>query len=384
MFWKGDCKMSKIKYLAHYTNDLSKRAASPAGCNKMAYIIDALTETIGPIEVISACNTTLHSQKGSRTNLDNNTCIKYLPSLYRGNKILNIFSIIFLNISLLFYLLFDVKKNDTLIVYHAVRLMWVVRFIKKIKDIKIILEVEEIYGDVKNSKRVGKKELKFFELADAYIFPTKLLEEKINNNGKPSVIIHGTYELTPVYEKQFSDDRIHVVYAGTLDVRKGAITVVEAAEFLDNKYHVHILGFGGEETKNNLLNEIKKVSEKTDCIVTYDGCLSGEEYLRFLQSCDIGLSPQNPEATFNETSFPSKILSYMSNELRVVSIRIPAIETSDVGGRINYYDEQSPKEVAKAIMSVSLNNDYNSREIIEQLDKDFKIQIKNMLEAVER
>ncbi len=376
--------MSKIKYLAHYTNDLSKRAASPAGCNKMAYIINAISEIIGPIEVISACNTTLHSQKGSQTVLENNTTIKYLPSLYRGNKLFNIFSIIFLNLSLLFYLLFNIKKNDTIIVYHAVRLMWVVRFIKKIKDIKIILEVEEIYGDVFNSQKTGKKELKFFELADAYIFPTKLLEEKVNIKDKPSVIIHGTYEATPFYEKQLKDDKIHIVYAGTLDVRKGATTVVAAAEFLDSKYHIHILGFGGEETKNNLQKEIKKVSEKTDCIVTYDGCLSGEDYLRFLQSCDIGLSPQNPEATFNETSFPSKILSYMSNRLRVVSIRIQAIESSNVGGYIYYYDEQNPEEIAKAIMSVSLNDDYNSREIIEKLDKDFKIQIKSILEAMKR
>ena len=374
--------MSKIKYLAHYTNDLSKRAASPAGCNKMAYIINTLTDSIEPIEVISACNTTLHSQKGCKITLENNTTIKYLPTLNRGNKLFNILSILFLNLELFFYLIFNVKKNDTLIVYHAVRLMWLVRFLKNLKKIKLVLEVEEIYGDVMNSQKTSERELEFFRLADSYIFPTKMLEEKINTYNKPSVIIHGTYELTPVYEKQFKDDKIHIVYAGTFDARKGAIEVVKSAEFLDSKYHIHILGFGTEETKNNLLNEIGKISPKSDCIVTYDGCLSGEEYLTFIQSCDIGLCPQDPKAAFNSTSFPSKILSYMSNGLRVVSVRIPAIQGSDVGDYLYYYDEQKPEEIAKAIKSVDVNDNYDSRIIIEKLDKEFAIKIKDMLETV--
>lgn len=349
----------------------------------MEYIFNALTECVGPIEVISACNTSLRSQKASKIVLENNTTVKYLPALYRGNIIFKILSVIFFYLYLFFYLIFDVKKGETLIVYHSLRLMWIVRLIKKIKDIKVILEIEEIYGDVTNSQKTIKKEIDFFKVADAYIFPTKLLEEKINIDKKPTVIIHGTYEATPVYEKQFADDKIHIVYAGTLDVRKGGAVVATAiGEFLNSNYHVHILGFGNEETKKSLLNEIEKVSAKSSCIVTYDGCLSGDDYLKFIQSCDIGLSTQNPDAAFNATSFPSKILSYMSNGLRVVSVRIPVIESSYIGDYVFYYDKQHPEEIAKTIMSIDLKNDYNSRNIIKKLDKEFKIRIKNMLEVV--
>ncbi len=375
--------MSKIKYLAHYTEDLSKRPSSPAACNKMAYIIKALSETIGNVEIISACNTILYSQKGSRTLLDNNSFITYLPSLYRGNKIAKLFSILFFNVVLFFYLLFTLKKGDVFIVYHGLSLMRITAFLKKIKKVKLILEVEEIYGDVTGSQKTVEKELKFFKLADGYIFPTKLLDKKINCDKKPSVIIHGTYESTPIYEKQFDDDKIHIVYAGTLDPRKGgAIAAAAAGEFLDSNYHMHILGFGSEEEKSYIFEEIEKVSKKSDCKVTYDGCLSGDEYLRFLQSCDIGLSTQNPNAAFNDTSFPSKILSYMSNGLRVVSVRIPAIETSAVGNYIYYYSEQKPEEIAKIIKNINLAKVYDGKQIINELDNKFKTNVYKVITDV--
>ena len=125
---------------------------------------------------------------------------------------------------------------------------------------------------------------------------------------------------------------------------------------------------------------ISEVSKKSVATVTYDGLLSGEEYIRFIQSCDIGLSTQNPDAAFNATSFPSKILSYMSNGLRVVSIRIPAIEGSAIGKYMYYYDKQTPEEIAKAIMAVDLNDDYNGRQVISKLDAEFSYDIAKLME----
>lgn len=107
--------------------------------------------------------------------------------------------------------------------------------------------------------------------------------------------------------------------------------------------------------------------------------LSGEEYIRFIQSCDIGLSTQNPDAAFNATSFPSKILSYLSNGLRVVSIRIPAIEGSDVGDKLFYYDEQTPKQIADAILSVDMAQAYDSRSDIVDLSNKFQNELMLMM-----
>lgn len=69
----------------------------------------------------------------------------------------------------------------------------------------------------------------------------------------------------------------------------------------------------------------------------------------------------------------------MANGLRVVSIRISAIQGSKVGDKIYYYNEQHPKKIADAIMDVDLNDAYNSREFIKVLDKEFCVNMKKLL-----
>lgn len=90
-----------------------------------------------------------------------------------------------------------------------------------------------------------------------------------------------------------------------------------------------------------------------------------------LQMCDIGLSTQIPEAEYNNTSFPSKVLSYMSNGLQVISARIPAIEASPVGRYIHYYDEQTPEKIAEGIQRINLRECKDTRSVIRKLNADF-------------
>ena len=129
-------------------------------------------------------------------------------------------------------------------------------------------------------------------------------------------------------------------------------------------------------------NLVDKISKRSAAKVSYDGLLMGEDFIRFIQSCDIGLSTQNPNAAFNATSFPSKILSYMANGLRVVSIRIPVVEQSQIGDSLFYYDEQNPKQIAKAILSVDMKKQYDSRKLIAQLADNFEKDLAMVLNEV--
>lgn len=370
-----------MKYIGFYDTEKKRRSMSLAAVNKMNYISNAFASMIEPIEII-ACGVVANENIDTIIEqVAEDVYVRFFKTHKRSKyKFIRAIELIRQNIILFMYLLRNVSKDEQIIVYHSLALMRCVYLAKKIKKFKIILEVEEFYNDVFLKSQVSKRmEERFIASADKYIFPTKLLNEKFNKRNKPNVIIHGTYQVEPERGVSFNDNKIHVVYAGTFDPRKGGATAAAAAaEWLPENYHIHILGFGDKNDTENIINIIKAINEKSKATVTYDGLLSGEEYIEFLQKCHIGLSTQNPDADFNATSFPSKILSYMANGLNVVTIKIPAIETSAVGNVLKYYDEQIPQEISDAIINIDFDDNYNGRKKISELHEQFIKDLKQL------
>lgn len=375
--------MKKIFYMSYYnsTNSSERRNAVLSSVNKMNYICEAIENNGYNTEIVSASGATEKKFcKSKKVKLTDKTTLKLFSSLPRLNRIVSVIDRVILKTKLFLYMIKNTNKDSIVMVYHSLGYMSLVKRLKKLKGFKLIIEAEEIYGDVIGDEKTSQKEYEFFKIADAFIFPTEFLSEKVNTEKKPEVIIYGTYHIEKELLKLFSDGKIHCVYAGTLDPRKGgAIASAESALFLNENYHIHILGFGNEKEKAEMLNTIDSISKKSKAKITYDGLLSGEEYIKFIQSCDIGLSTQNPNGKYNDTSFPSKILSYMANGLRVVSVRIPVVEESGIGKCVYYYDEQTPENIAKAIKSIDFSEEYDSRKAIGMLDKDFICDLKKML-----
>ena len=358
------------------------RTVSPAAVAMTKYVSKALTQAVGKITIISPAQASDRKFYPQEETVDEqNNKVIFLPSYYAKpkNYFMRIFNRSRRQRDLRRMLAEQLSDGDTLIVYHSLALIEAVRWVLKRRKIRLVIQVCEIYADVINDMKQKKREMRFFELADAYIFSSTQLEERINTKQKKYAICLGTYQVEPDRGIRLQDGKIHVVYAGTFDPRKGGAIAAAAGEFLPENYHVHIIGFGSEKDKKYLLDKIEEVSKKSKCTVTYDGLKSGEEYIRFIQSCDIGLSTQNPDAAFNETSFPSKILSYMANGLRVVSIRIRAITQSAIGEFIDYYDNQTGIALAKAILKVNISDDYDGRSLIDNLDIAFIDSLRKLL-----
>ena len=64
----------------------------------------------------------------------------------------------------------------------------------------------------------------------------------------------------------------------------------------------------------------------------------------------------------------------------MVSIKIPAIEQSAVGDMLYYYTEQTPEEIANAILSTQLNDGYDGRTVVGHLHKKFTTELLNLLQ----
>lgn len=376
--------MKRIKYMCFYDVQNSKynRYNCLASSNKMDYIISVLNRNGIGVDLISfssTLNTKLGWDKGENRYIDEFNRLIIFPSL-SAPKIIHVLARYLRTTCYFLWLLFTLKTDETILVYHSlgyVRLFYILRFFRRIR---IIGEIEEKYQDVSPKSTLEKYfEYKFIDICDKYIFPTELLNEKLNTQNKPHIIIHGIYSVEENRNVSFQDGKTHVVYAGTFDSNKGGLVAVTAAEYLPANYHVHICGFGNEHEIANLKSDIAKVSQRTSATITYDGLLKGEEFITFLQKCDVGLSTQNPQASFNATSFPSKILTYLANGLSVVSIRIPAIEKSAVGDLISFYDIQTGKEIAQAILNIQKKDKSSSINRLSELDHKFERNLLSIL-----
>lgn len=379
--------MKKTVYLAHYAS--FGHGTSPAGIAVMEYVINCFRSMGQELTVISSVET--EEADFSRREPEEGSINFVFPTFPKEASKKNILGRLIrklrYNRTLYRELAGTLEDGDTLLVYHSTRYMRILKRLIRKKKIDFVLQVCEIYGDVTENQKTKKKELAFFKLADKFIFQAERLAQLINRENKPYLILYGTYRIEPnrgerLLAKVQADEgerTIHCVYAGTFDPRKGGVAAAASGQFLDEKYHVHIIGFGSESDKSLLIHTVEEASRKTKCKITYDGLLSGEDYIRFLQSCDIGLSTQNPNADFNDTSFPSKVLSYMANGLRVVSVKIKALETSAVNDLLYYYEGDQPEQIAEAIRRIDINDGYDSRKVITELDKSFKKALKELL-----
>lgn len=368
--------MKKIYYLCYF--DIPEHADQQrnfvlAATTKSGYEAKAFVKAGYEVEIVSAAGTCGDKFcPGGVTALGEHLTLRLFDAKPAKTTVQRIFARRFLKKQLKSYLLENVTENDTLLVYHSLAYMDLVREVKEKKHPKLLLETNEVYADVTGNEKIRPKEMAFLQSADGYVLSTELLLEKVNPQKKPFTVNYGIFAPE---KKQFAplfhDGKIHCVYAGVLEPRKGAGTAIAAAEFLPENYHIHIIGFGRAEDIENLQKQIAEMSEKTACTVTFDGKKSGDEYLQFLQSCQVGFATQSADAAFNATSFPSKVLSYLSNGLRVVSVRIKAIETSKVADLMYFYDGDSPKAVADAIQSIDFSDGYDSRKCLSDLDELF-------------
>lgn len=373
-----------IKYVGFYDlpDSNSNRVCNLAATNKMDYISSAIVKSGYNVEVISpswmGTDTKKKYEKQINIKMDESISVTFCPSWKTSNRVTRNIKILFSLVWLFFYLLWNVKRKEKVLAYHVPWISLPIRAAKFIKRFELILEVEEIYQDVmKVNSFFTTWENKLIDVADSYLLSTDLLVEKIPEN-KPYITIYGVYNVKDQLVVPENDGLIHLLYAGIIDShKKGAFNALESTKYLSDKYHLHIIGFGETEKLCSVINMYNKDNK---CKVSYDGVLSGVEYIKYCQSCHIGLSTQSMDGSYLKSSFPSKILSYLSMGLRVVSGYIDCVSQSKIGNFISYYNEDNPEEIAKAIMSIDISQNFDSRNIIQNCNKEFINDIQKLLE----
>ena len=185
-----------IKYISFYdfADSGIARNYSVAAANKMDYIIESLVRIGYDVEVVSASacieSGTFRWYKSRVEERQPHVKTRFFSSFRCRSKILVLLRLIWGVLQLLSYLLFCVKKGESIWVYHSLYYYNVILLAKKIKKFKLILEVEEIYQDVSPVPRYMERwECKMIDVADKFVFSTDLLNDKVNRQKKPQLFM---------------------------------------------------------------------------------------------------------------------------------------------------------------------------------------------------
>ena len=378
-----------MKIVCFYDIDkykIEERVSAPSIVTVVDYITYCFTRLNVPVEIISAAETRKKSGIFPMRSEEINENVVLTQCATHGYKsrIMRVVSKVRSRLWLVKYLLDNTRENELIFFWDSPVLYEPLLLFRKIsrKNVKILYFATEIYQYVIPLGRIKRHmEWRLFRDADMLFVSTKMLDEKINKNNRKSLVLHGTYKLPPKYEGRFTDGLYHILYAGVINAKKGSRKAVDIAAFLPKNYHINIIGFGKTEDVDALQKSIAEANKVNACQISFDGTITGEEYNRYLQKCDIGICPQDLQAKYNESSFPSKILSYLSNGLRVVSVDLSAVHTSEIGDLLYYSPSDSARDFADTIMSIDMKSEYDSREAISELDRKFMQGLAEMIKG---
>ena len=195
----------------------------------------------------------------------------------------------------------------------------------KIRGVKVLAIVNDMPGeDVLEHSTLLKirNKIIFFLKYDYYVCVTKQLEEVLNVNKKPSVVIESFVDikmnrLSNEISNKFKE-RV-VVYAGGLYELYGIKSLIEAfTRFPDEDLRLWLYGIGP------FTNEILKYS-KIDDRIQYRGVIPNSQLLEILIKATLLVNPRPTNEGFSKYSFPSKNLEYMSTGTPLLTTKLPGM-----------------------------------------------------------
>lgn len=380
--------MKNIYYIGFYSiteQEIGKenRTFSAAA----VYLMDFISETLAEkyhITILSPSwslnSKGLYSTKTLK--IKENITLILAPSFGSVSRVGKFISKLFSQVWLLFKIFSCIKTRDKILVYHSIANSTVLLITKKIIGFELILQLNEVYQNVNSQGLIlNYFEKKIISNSDSYILSTRQLLKTINRSDKKSIICEGVMKMNTIRFDKFDDGKIHLVYAGLIDYDKlCAFNAINIANYLSGNYVMHIAGFGNQSDVNDLKYLIEKINSYGNCQIIFEGFLQGENLVSLLQQCHIGLVAQSNDKEFTETSFPSKIYTYLTNSLIVVSLYNNLISSSPIYKLLFTYKDNNPEKIAEFINSIDISKIefeyYNS--YINSICKNFSVELADL------
>ena len=381
----------KVFYLARYArteNGELVNDGSLAATRKSDYIAQSIAKCGYEVEIVSVIRSRQKFRGISRKKtikLSENVTLTESPSMGEtGNPVLAKIRNIYSKAWLLLFMLGNIKKDDTVVIYHDYVYAPQILLAYRIKKFRAILEIEDIYQKVWDisGKDVERENRMLETFNNDCIVASDTIKSELGISN--ATVAYGNYKTYKGdIRKKGHGDKIKVICTGSIDRARGiGLMAAEVADKLDDKYKVLISGPITDDCREEFLNRIVEVNNSAGyekC--RYLGILNDEDYEELLLDADIALNPQK-QGDFDKYVFPSKILTYLGYNLDVVTTPGESIVKSKVKEVLSVTKGYTTQNIVDEIEQVKFNRTRDYREYLTDMNNKFMNNLACLLENV--
>lgn len=217
--------------------------------------------------------------------------------------------------------------------------------VKGIPCIGIVTDLPDMLGGGGFSRKVANFVI---SRCSGYVFLTQAMNERLNSQGKPYVILEGHADIAMAAKKPSLDQKRKprvCLYAGGVSAQYGLKNLVEGFRQanLENA-ELHIYGPG------DYVEELKQAAEK-DPRVYYGGMLMSSEVVEKEMEATLLINPRPTDEEFVKYSFPSKTMEYMASGTPVLTTVLPGMP-KEYHPYVYLIEDETPEGIRKSLESV--------------------------------
>lgn len=196
----------------------------------------------------------------------------------------------------------------------------------------------------------GPAEVLGKSLIDGAILAHSALGERLAKKI-PKTTVPGFYKPTAARIPSNRQGLVRFIYAGSLDKPRGIDLLIGALPHLPGQsWQLDITGAGPLQDSVQQLATTPRFQGK----VFFHGVLPAQDHAALLAACHVGLNLQLSSDPISSVTFPSKIFSYFSAGLEVISTKASQVKTV-LSEACIYLEDESPNALA-SLMALRIHS----------------------------
>ncbi|OUP75316.1 hypothetical protein B5F08_11415 [Anaeromassilibacillus sp. An172] len=225
---------------------------------------------------------------------------------------------LFFNLSRLIY-----KKKKVVLICDSYSiscsmLTYIVSKIMRVKSVGIVTDLAQfLIPGTKKEKLLNY----LLEKYDGYIILTKYIDDLINDQKKPSIVIEGScdYRIAEQYYQMRKSEKKICMFAGSLTKSIGLELFIKA--FIDANIPDALLCiYGDGELKEYIIEITSKYKN-----IFFGGQITNEEIVKLQMEATVLINPRFTSVGYAKYSFPSKVIECMASGTPLLTTKLAGI-----------------------------------------------------------